>query len=103
MRKVINGKRYDTETAEVVGEWGNGYGRSDFHWCQETLYVTAKGAFFLHGEGGGLSRYSESYGDSTGSGETIVPMGRDEAQQWCEEHDQVDALEEYFSDDIEEA
>ena len=31
MRKIINGLRYDTQTAELIGEWGNGHYPGDIH------------------------------------------------------------------------
>ena len=37
MKKIINGKKYDTETAKEVGYWNNGYPCSDFNHCEETL------------------------------------------------------------------
>ena len=37
MRKIINGRTYNTETSKVIGEWSNSYGRSDFHFYEETL------------------------------------------------------------------
>ena len=38
MKKIINGKRYDTETAEKIGVWDNARSISDFDCCEETLY-----------------------------------------------------------------
>ena len=52
MKKIINGKVYDTASAKLVGEWDNGrYGR-DFGRCAEELYQKRTGEFFLHGSGG---------------------------------------------------
>ena len=31
MKKVIDGKVYNTETAEHIGNWSNGYYCNDFH------------------------------------------------------------------------
>ena len=53
MKKVINGKIYNTETATLIHQWDNGR-RGDFSSCEEDLYRTKKGAFFIHGEGGNL-------------------------------------------------
>lgn len=38
MKKIINGRKYDTETAKEVGFFSNEYPCGDFNWCQETLY-----------------------------------------------------------------
>ena len=59
MRAIIDGKRYDTETAKVVAEWANTYDRGDFHHYSEALYLTPKGAWFLHGEGNASSPYND--------------------------------------------
>ena len=39
MKKIINGRKYDTETAKEIGYWSNGYPCSDFNHCNETLYL----------------------------------------------------------------
>lgn len=86
MKKVINKKLYNTETAERVGSWYNGHYTNDFAYCSEDLYRTKSGNFFLHGEGGPMSIYAQSSGNSTGWGERIVPLTYDEAQAWAEKH-----------------
>ncbi len=103
MKKVIDGLRYNTETAEEIHRWDNGLDTGDFKSCEETLYLTAKGRYFLHGQGGAMSKYSVPVSGGRGGGEEIVPMSADEVREWLEEHDGIDALEKYFSDDIEEA
>jgi hypothetical protein len=60
MKSIIDRKRYDTTTAEEIADWWNGCSNSDFHHCNETLYRTKNGAWFLHGIGGPLSPYAES-------------------------------------------
>ena len=64
MKKVINGKLYDTATAEQLAEDWNGLSDSDFKCCTETLYKTPKGNYFLHGEGGALTEWAEHNGRS---------------------------------------
>jgi hypothetical protein len=104
MRKVSGGKIYDTKKAEVVAEWSNHYYRNDFHYCEETLYRTDKGNWFLYGEGGAMSKYREPSGsNSWGGGEGITPLTTEEAYAWLEEHDRVKEIEEYFQDKLEEA
>ena len=96
MYKVINGKRYNTETAELMGEDSYG-GRTDFsHWSEE-LYRKKTGEFFLYGEGGPLSRYSESTGQNEMSGgERIMPLSYHEAQDWAERHLDGDDYDKIF-------
>ena len=52
MKQIINGKKYDTETAERLACEDAGLPVNDFaYWCEE-LYRKKTGEFFLHGEGG---------------------------------------------------
>ena len=96
MKKIINGKRYDTTTAERVGEWSNGQYTSDFRYCSEDLYRKRSGEYFLHGEGGALSKYASSSGDSSGWGENIRPLTLAQAQEWAESHLDGDEYEKIF-------
>src|SRR4051812_48422368 len=53
MRKVIDGKVYDTSTSEEICDIsGNISDRSNFHYDDTRLYRTGKGAFFIAGHGG---------------------------------------------------
>ncbi len=72
MKKVVDKKTYNTDTATAVatqctGTFGdpNGY--------EETLYQTRKGDYFLYGKGGEKSPYV---------GENIRPITSAEATQW---------------------
>lgn len=104
MKKIINGKKYDTETAEKIHGWDNGYGSSDFKTCWEQLYRTKKGAFFLHGGGGPMSKYAVSVQGGMSGSRQITPLSDDEAKEWLENHDgDDDKLEELFGEEIEEA
>ena len=98
MRKIINGRTYNTYTSKPIGEWWNGHNRNDFQYCCETLYKNTKGAYFLYGEGGALSRYAVSNGNNTSGGETITPMTKDEAMEWAEEHLEAEEYESEFGE-----
>ena len=98
MKQIINGKKYDTETAKKVGSWSNGYSYSDFSSCTEELYRKRTGEYFLYGIGGPMSRYSQSYGNTTSGGEKIIPMTEAEARKWAEEHLDGDEYEEIFGE-----
>lgn len=86
MKKVINGSLYNTETARELGNWDNGeYG--SFGYCEETLYRTKSGKYFIHGEGGANSRYSRQTGSNSWSGgEKIITCTYDEAREWAEKN-----------------
>lgn len=99
MLKIINGKKYNTETAEKVGSYWNGRSASDFDYCEESLYKKRTGEFFLYGEGGARSKYARSAGQNCWSGgEMITPMTYEEAQAWAEEHLTGEEYEEIFGE-----
>ena len=99
MKKIINNRVYDTETAKCIGEYEPNPYRSDFSWFCETLYQKKTGEFFLHGDGNANSRYSKSCGQNTWCGdEKIVPMSYEEAREWVEEHLEADDYIALFGD-----
>ena len=97
MNKVINGKRYDTETAELVGEWTNGHRYGEFQYECEKLYRKKTGEFFLYGWGGAMSSYAVPYGNNNWTGSSkITPISIDEAKEWVEENLDADDYEKLF-------
>jgi len=100
MKKVIDGKTYNTETAQHLGRYWNGLGNSDFRNISENLYQTKKGRFFLAGKGGAMTRYSESYGGMSSNGSKIFVLTEEKALAWAEQYMGVDDIEKYF--DVEE-
>lgn len=97
MKKIINGKCYNTETATKLGYWSNGLSYRDFSWCEEALYRTKKGAYFIAGEGGPMTGYAESCGqNSRGSGSDLFVVTESEAREWMETHEDADAYEAAF-------
>lgn len=98
MKAIKNKKTYDTETATEIG--GNGYSTpNDFRHYYERLYRKRNGEYFLYGEGGPLSKYSESVGTNEMSGsETIIPMTYAEARDWAEANlDADDYIKEFVA------
>lgn len=102
MKKIIDGKMYNTETATWIGN-GGGVSRSDFNYYDEDLYRTKKGAFFLVVEGGPMTKYSRSCGNNcTSGGSRFFVLSDREALAWCERNDvDTDEIQEMFK--IEEA
>lgn len=101
---VIKHKRYNTETATLIGEWGNGLGCGDFNAMTEKLYVTKKGSFFLYYWGGARTKYADAaWGGGRCEGEGIRPMDASDALSWLEKHDCIEGIEKYFADKIEDA
>jgi hypothetical protein len=99
MKKIINGRLYNTETAKKCGEYEPNPYRSDFNWFCESLYQKKTGEFFLHGDGNAASPYSKSCGQNEWCGtEIIKPMSYTEAQEWAERHLTGDQYEEIFGE-----
>lgn len=85
MKKVIRGRVYDTATAKEIGNVSGGADvTTDFNYWEETLYQKKTGEFFLYGFGGALSKYKLWVGNSGGSGEKIIPLTYEQAQEWAE-------------------
>jgi hypothetical protein len=96
MKKIINKKLYDTDTAKELAVWDNDYYPNDFNYAVERLYRKRTGEYFLYGSGGGMSRYAEHTPSGWGWGQQIIPMTYDEAQTWAEEHLTADEYAEIF-------
>ena len=97
MRKIINKKMYDTDTAEFVEVFENTPYRSNAYYFKEKLYRKKTGEFFLYGYGNAASKYCQS--DAVGMrepGKKIVPMSEDEAKTWVERYCDVDTYIELF-------
>lgn len=96
MKKIINGKRYDTGTAKFIGEASHS-NRTDFAYWSEELYQKRTGEFFIYGEGGPASKYSRSTGQNQWSGgEKIIPLTIKEAKEWAEKYLDADEYEILF-------
>lgn len=86
MKKIINGKMYNTETASLVGKHRHGY-PSDHQYYAEYLYVKTSREYFIFGEGGPASKYSQSCGSNSWSGgESILPIDISTAKIWAEQY-----------------
>jgi len=90
MKKIINGKLYNTETATYLGTRRNGKLMGDFSRLEEDIYRKDNGEFFLHGNGGGLTLYN--------GGEDCLPLTDNEAREWIERHLTADKYIEIFGE-----
>jgi hypothetical protein len=108
MKAIIRGRRYNTEAkgtrliAEAQAD-GPTMTCTDFRWWSESLYRTLHGRWFLHGQGGPMSRWASRHDGGSGWGETIRPLEPDQARDWLEQESKTEALEQYFNDQIEDA
>lgn len=99
MKKIINGRKYDTDTAKFLVSESNGLGYRDFGYCEETLYRKKNGEFFLYGEGGPMTKYAQRVDMNTWSGGCkITPLTEEEAKRWTEQRASVDAYEKIFGE-----
>lgn len=80
MIKIIDGKSYNTKTAEKLYHWENEFGYGDNHFMSEELYRKKSGEFFLVCEGGSATKYGHGYE----MGLRVYPMTFEEAQRWAE-------------------
>jgi hypothetical protein len=99
MKKIIKGKKYDTDTAKKLDSYTNGYNYGDLNMIQETLYIKKTGEYFLYGYGGANTDYAEPCGSgSRTSGEMIKPFTEREAKSWAEEHLSGEEYESIFGE-----
>ena len=88
MKKTIEGKRYDTETAKQIGYMRSDVGKNSFSFWEETLYQKKTGEYFLHGFGHAATRYRKQIGESCWTcGEKIVPLTEKQAEDWIKKAD----------------
>ena len=95
MKKIINGKSYNTDTATFIGEYAVGRD-GDFAYFCERLYRTRKGQYFLYHEGGPNSKYGKW---ECGTGywtKDIELLDEEEAKAWGEQYMDADEYEEVF-------
>ena len=94
MKKIINGKKYDTETAREVCMWENTEYYSDYNHRRETLYVKKTGEYFLHAPQGIRVKYSFYDHD----GQAIIPLKHEWAQEWAQDRLTGDEYEKIFGE-----
>ena len=99
MKKIIDGKLYDTETATRVGSFDSGGSCRDFSHFEESLYKTPGGAYFVAGSGGPMTGYARSDGQNSWTGsEDIRALTREEAFEWAQSHLDADETQAEFGD-----
>jgi hypothetical protein len=88
MKRVIEGKSYNTETATYVCDVPcNADSPNDFSWHETSLYVSPKGTYFLAGEGGARSMWADAVeaGRAHIAGRGLRLIGVDEARSIAED------------------
>lgn len=82
MRIIIDGRAYDTDKAVLIG-FSQKKPNNELQYIKETMYRKKNGEFFLYCEGGAESMYNSinKYGEKI-SGEYIIPLSFEKAQEW---------------------
>ena len=84
MKKIINGKKYDTETAIKLAYWTKDKPNDDFYFEQETLYIKKNGEYFL-------STWQ-------GNKQKLFLMSDEGAKEWSEFRLDADEYEKLFGE-----
>ena len=106
MKRILEGKRYDSDNAILIGEGKHGSVRSgDFSAWEAGLYKTPRsGQYFLAGEGGPMTQFRvQVEQNSWTSGSKVIPMTAQEAPRWAEQYLDSKVVEAEFGDLIKDA
>ena len=108
MEKIIDGRRYDTDKADLIFDWDNGRPESDFGWRIKRLYRSKHGAWFFVHRGGPSSDMAIPCGDNGRTGSSnLEAVSDDDAYRFLEAHsddtDAARAIEQYFADRVVDA
>lgn len=103
MKKIIDGRLYNTETAKLVGDCDLDVAANDFSWYGEELYRKKTGEYFIFGEGNAASRYAEHAYGMWQAGKAIIPLTFEQARDWAEEHLTADEYAAEFGEPDEDA
>jgi len=104
MKQIIDGKMYNTDTAEPIHYWDNGCGRSDFKFRSKRLYKTKKGSLFIEHDGGAMTDMAVSAGSNSVTGSSkIEPVTEKDAFNFLCSHGGTEKAEKLFPNMIEEA
>ena len=102
MIQIIDGRRYNTDTAELIATTRRGrHGDVRFH--TEYLFRTPLGAWFTYAHGCLASHYVELDGEVCTVEDDFRALTETEALAWLEAAGVVDLIERYFSERITDA
>ena len=96
MIKIVNGIKYNTETADQVAQYfySDEYNTDDY--CLERLFRKTTGQYFLCCEGGRNTKYARIEGHYKTSGTVIISVDEAGAKKWAENRISVDQYENIF-------
>lgn len=80
MRRIINNRVYDTDTAKFIGSWNNRAENKDGY-IEESLYYKQVGEYFIYGKGGKQTKYAKLVDNVWEAGEAIRGIKYEEAME----------------------
>lgn len=92
MKRNLNGRRYDTERAELIAEANRGHAGGNFSAWTGTLCRTVQWSWFLHKSGGPSPHNVVEAGRGISGSWAITPPTEDEALAWLKRHRQSAAI-----------
>lgn len=95
--RIINGKKYDPDTAQKLARFTSRSNPTDFRYYEESLYMKKNGEYFLVGIGNKESLYADET-QEFGRGIEVKPFTLDEAKQWAEKHLGIETYEKLFGE-----
>jgi hypothetical protein len=98
MKRILDGRIYDTETATRVCELPCSAPFGDFEWHETALYRSPRGTFFVAGRGGAASMWRQPCEDGWWSGGAGIEVITEAEARACADDARVepDAYEEVF-------
>ncbi len=85
MKKVIEGKLYNTETATLICTLPcHKTNPRDFEWHDTELYRSPKGTYFVAGEGGAASMWARPVNNGNSGGEGLRVVDAEDARGYAE-------------------
>jgi hypothetical protein len=102
MKKIIKGRLFDTEKANLVCEIWEG-NRGDFRHLDCALYQTPRSKiFFLAGWGGAMTIFSHRCNDGSYCGwDGVIPLNEQDARMYAEKYGSAETVQRFFK--VEEA
>ena len=86
MKRIIEGKQYNTSTAKKICVLKCNEDSGDFRWHSSALYLSPKGTYFIAGKGNARSRWAEPVGGNAyGPGSGLEIITPEEARRIAEE------------------
>lgn len=102
MKRISNGKLYDTETATALADIsgrGGTLSSGDSAYEDTWLYRSPAGTFFIAGEGGAQSRWAKPFGENGSmGGEGLIVIDHLEARSLYEKYGDVAQYAAYFGE-----